>query len=255
MIEFKRMIIKLSDIEGEVATIPTTNDHSDGSWTATDIYIGELFLNTADELLQTRVESGIITLLDTSGGGGSGGVWGSITGTLSSQTDLMNVLNDKLESGDLKTVNGNSLVGSGDIVISVGSFLDLSDTPSSFSGQSGKYVKVKSDESGVEFVEEDETLITTLTEGSSRFLILSDRNKNIENDNNIVLTVPENSSVSFPIGTQIFFTKKFESLSFLASGSVVINSVDNLLELDRINSGASLLKIDDDEWNLIGELK
>lgn len=59
--------------------------------------------------------------------------WGSISGTLSAQTDLQNALNakasttqlnakqDKLVSGtNIKTINGNSLLGSGDLVISGG---------------------------------------------------------------------------------------------------------------------------------------
>lgn len=48
--------------------------------------------------------------------------WGAITGTLSSQTDLNNALGgkqDALVSGtNLKTVNGSSLLGSGDLTIS-----------------------------------------------------------------------------------------------------------------------------------------
>jgi|GEM_PF-5835404 len=54
-----------------------------------------------------------------SGGGGGGGAWGSITGTLSAQTDLQTALNAKqvtLVSGtNIKTVGGTSLLGSGDI--------------------------------------------------------------------------------------------------------------------------------------------
>lgn len=62
MNEFKRMIIKVSDVSGVTATVPTTNDHTDGSWLNTDIYEGELFLNIVDNILQTRTESGIINL-------------------------------------------------------------------------------------------------------------------------------------------------------------------------------------------------
>lgn len=54
----------------------------------------------------------------------SGTTWGSITGTLSSQTDLQSALNEKqatLISGtNIKTVNGNSLLGSGNITINAG---------------------------------------------------------------------------------------------------------------------------------------
>jgi len=50
---------------------------------------------------------------------GGSATWGGITGTLSSQTDLQTALNGKqatLVSGtNIKTVNGNSLLGSGNI--------------------------------------------------------------------------------------------------------------------------------------------
>ena len=98
------------------------------------------------------------------------------------------------------------------------------------------------------------TLINTLSEASSRTLALTDRNKNIENSASITITVPTNSTVAFPIGTQISFTKKFATLLFAASGGVTINSVDGLLEVGRINSAAALLKIGTNEWNLVGEL-
>ena len=56
-------------------------------------------------------------IIDAAAGGGAS--WGGITGTLSSQTDLQSALNakqDTLVSGtNIKTVNGNSLVGSGNV--------------------------------------------------------------------------------------------------------------------------------------------
>ena len=52
----------------------------------------------------------------------SGAAWGSVTGTISSQTDLQTCFNAKqntLVSGtSIKTINGNSLLGSGNIVVS-----------------------------------------------------------------------------------------------------------------------------------------
>lgn len=62
MEDFRRMIIKVSDVEGASATIPVSNDHTDGSWLVTDIYEGELFLNLIDNILQTRTDAGIINL-------------------------------------------------------------------------------------------------------------------------------------------------------------------------------------------------
>lgn len=61
-------------------------------------------------------------VLSATGGGGGSSTWGSITGTLSAQTDLNNALLSKqpgLVSGtNIKTINGNSILGSGDLVIS-----------------------------------------------------------------------------------------------------------------------------------------
>ena len=49
--------------------------------------------------------------------------WGNITGTISNQTDLQNTLNakqDTLISGtNIKTVNGTSLLGAGDVSIDI----------------------------------------------------------------------------------------------------------------------------------------
>lgn len=62
-------------------------------------------------------------LIDASSGGAP--AWGAITGTIPSQTDLQSALDakqDDLVSGtNIKTVNGTSLLGSGDVVISGGS--------------------------------------------------------------------------------------------------------------------------------------
>ncbi len=55
-----------------------------------------------------------------SGGGGGGSSWGEIIGTISDQIDLQQALNAKqatLVSGtNIKSINGVSLLGSGDVV-------------------------------------------------------------------------------------------------------------------------------------------
>jgi len=54
-----RIKIKRSTITGTAPTVPSSNDHTDGSWTATDIYKGELFYNQADGVLWSRDDNGI----------------------------------------------------------------------------------------------------------------------------------------------------------------------------------------------------
>jgi len=72
--------------------------------------------------------NGTITIITGSGkpkvisGGGSS--WGAITGTLSAQTDLDSALNAKqdtlVSSTNIKTVNGASILGAGDLIVSGG---------------------------------------------------------------------------------------------------------------------------------------
>jgi hypothetical protein len=60
-----RIIIK----KGEgTPTIPTSSDHRDGSWLSTDIYEGELYLDTINGLNYTRYGSTIVELFPTSTG-------------------------------------------------------------------------------------------------------------------------------------------------------------------------------------------
>ena len=52
----------------------------------------------------------------------TGGTWGGITGTLSAQTDLQTALNAKqatlVSATNIKTINGSTILGSGDLVVS-----------------------------------------------------------------------------------------------------------------------------------------
>lgn len=64
--------------------------------------------------------SGVVTAIS---GGSGGAAWGTITGTLSDQTDLQSALDAKqatLVSGtNIKTVNGSTLLGAGDLVVGI----------------------------------------------------------------------------------------------------------------------------------------
>ena len=63
--ETRRIIIK----KGTGApTIPSSSDHTDGTWLSTDIYEGELYLDTVNGLNYTRYDSTIVELFPTSTG-------------------------------------------------------------------------------------------------------------------------------------------------------------------------------------------
>jgi hypothetical protein len=63
--ETRRIIIKKG---AGAPTIPTSPDHRDGSWLATDIYEGELYLDTVTGLNYTRYDSTIVDLFPSSSG-------------------------------------------------------------------------------------------------------------------------------------------------------------------------------------------
>lgn len=166
-IEYRRLVMKVSDVTGKVATVPLTNDHTDGSWIDTDIYVGEFFWNSTDEILQQRSEIGIVNI-------------GSVSTNVS---------------------------------------------------------------------------IETKTE--SYTLALSDKDKLIEVDDTveITITVPPNSDVPFPIGSQILLARYGTGELDIAEGSgvTVLKAVG--LKLNTQYSGATLIKRATDEWYLFGDLK
>lgn len=61
-VEFVRRIEKVSTVASAVPTVPGSSDHTDGTWNATDIYEGELFFNSADNILYTRTGSTIVRI-------------------------------------------------------------------------------------------------------------------------------------------------------------------------------------------------
>ena len=54
--ETRRIIIKKGT---SIPTIAETNDHTDGTWLSTDLYIGEFYMNTSNGKIYTRTTTGI----------------------------------------------------------------------------------------------------------------------------------------------------------------------------------------------------
>lgn len=99
--------------------------------------------------------------------------------------------------------------------------------------------------------------ISTVTKTSSSTLALSDGGKlvemNVATANN--LTVPLNSSVSFPIGTEILVLQiGAGQTTLVATGGVTINSKSGNLKLSGQWSAATLIKRATDTWVAIGDL-
>jgi hypothetical protein len=100
-------------------------------------------------------------------------------------------------------------------------------------------------------------LITTNRQTASYTLVLSDADKlvemNVGSANN--LTVPLNSSVAFSTGTQILVAQYGAGqTTIVATSGVTIRSNGAKLKLNAQYSGATLIKIDTNEWYLFGDI-
>jgi hypothetical protein len=100
-------------------------------------------------------------------------------------------------------------------------------------------------------------LITTNRQTASYTLVLTDADKlvemNVGSANN--LTVPLNSSVAFPTGTQILLAQYGAGqTTIVATSGVTVRSNGGKLKLNVQYSGATLIKIGTDEWYLFGDI-
>jgi hypothetical protein len=100
-------------------------------------------------------------------------------------------------------------------------------------------------------------LVVANRQTASYTLVLSDADKlvemNVGSANN--LTVPLNSSVAFSTGTQILLAQYGAGqTTIVATSGVTIRSNDGKLKLNAQYSGATLVKIGENEWYLFGDI-
>jgi hypothetical protein len=100
-------------------------------------------------------------------------------------------------------------------------------------------------------------LITTNRQTASYTLVLSDADKlvemNVGSANN--LTIPLNSSVAFPTGTQILLAQYGAGqTTIVATSGVTVRSNGGKLKLNVQYSGATLIKIAENEWYCFGDI-
>jgi len=60
--QYSRIINHAISTSGAVFTVPTSNDHTDETWLATDLYVGEFGVNVTDDKVYVRTSNGIIPL-------------------------------------------------------------------------------------------------------------------------------------------------------------------------------------------------
>jgi urease beta subunit len=90
--------------------------------------------------------------------------------------------------------------------------------------------------------------------GTSYTLVLTDAHKlvTLSNASGITLTIPTNSSVAFDIGDQVNIVQLGAGQVTVGGAGVTLRSQGSKLKLNGIYSAATLLKINTDEWVLVG---
>ena len=58
--QYSRLINHRISTSGAVFNVPTSNDHTDETWLATDLYVGEFGVNVTDDKVYVRTSNGII---------------------------------------------------------------------------------------------------------------------------------------------------------------------------------------------------
>jgi hypothetical protein len=156
---------------------------------------------------------------------------------------------DSLDETDLPTgINANK-IGTG--VVSTTEFEYLNGVTSAIQTQ----IDSKASTASVDL--KTNKLITTNRQTASYTLVLSDADKlvemNVVSANN--LTVPLNSSVAFTTGTQILLAQYGAGqTTIVATSGVTIRSNGAKLKLNAQYSGATLVKIAENEWYLFGDI-
>ena len=144
--ENKRWLIKRSTASGVQPTIPGSGatsqyDHTQGGWQNTDLYVGEIFANSADDKLWYRSDGGIILL--NSGTGSTVSTFLDLTDCPSSYSGYENysvVVNPTATGLSFAIISGQT-----------STLLDLTDTPDTYATYAGYSLVVNSGETGTEW--------------------------------------------------------------------------------------------------------
>jgi len=163
---------------------------------------------------------------------------------------------DTLVSGaNIKTINSTSLLGSGNISVAPASGIDATAIGSgSVSNTEFGYLDGVTSAIQTQIDTKTNKLITANRQTASYTLVASDADKlvemNVGSANN--LTVPAST---FSAGTQILLAQYGAGQTTIVAGSgMTIRSNGGKLKLSAQYSGATLIKIAENEWYLFGDI-
>ena len=159
---------------------------------------------------------------------------------------------------NIKTINSTSLLGSGNISVAPATGIDATAiADGTVTSTEFQYINSLTSNAQTQIDAKTNKLVVTNRQTASYTLVLSDADKlvemNVGSANN--LTVPLNSSVAFSTGTQILVAQYGAGqTTIVATSGVTIRSNGAKLKLNAQYSGATLIKIDTNEWYLFGDI-
>lgn len=102
----------------------------------------------------------------------------------------------------------------------------------------------------------DTRLTVTVSSATTSYTLAdADANTVMTFTGTLTVFIPDNSSVPFPVGTQIVVINRGSgTISIDAAGSATIYSAGSVYDITASKGVASMIKTDTDEWYLAGNL-
>lgn len=179
-----------------------------------------------------------------SASGGGGGTWGSITGTLSSQTDLQTALDLKAPLAS-PTFTGTPAAptaapGTNTTQVATTAFVQAAN-----GGKADQFITLRTEVASHTL---DATDLASVNAGDQLVVMM-----NVAGANN--LTIPLNATQAFPVGSVIGIRQiGAGQTTIVATGGVTLNAPLNALKLAAQNGLAFIEKTATDTWYANGEL-
>ena len=249
---------------GNTLNIPQYSGGGGGGVVSLEGLSGALQLAAGSGISITDNGTDTITITNTGGGGGSV-AWGSITGTLSNQTDLQTALNGKVdENSSITGATKTKITYDSKGLVTAGADLSAGDMPSGIDANKIGAGSVDNTEFGylngvssaiqTQLDSKTNKIITANRQTASYTLVASDADKLVEmnvgsaND----LTIPAST---FSAGQQILLAQYGAGQTTIVAGAgMTIRSNGGKLKLSGQYSGATLVFLSASECYLFGDI-
>ena len=225
--QYSRIINHAISTSGSVFTVPTSNDHTDETWLATDLYVGELGVNVTDDKVYVRTSNGIVQLS---------------TGSTASSTGAGVLVFNSPNIQIAATYSANSLSPNGTYYTDLGTtsnrWKDL------YLGGSATTIGTINSAGGLVVKEATDYIMSTNAAVSSNAPIEIDGSSNVNKDrtlnlNSRYVTNTGSTNYNVTIASQTVTMNDASKAVVIAGSNVSIDSLSNVVHLGKGYSKSS----------------